>query len=64
MADHQKLESDHRIMQTADSVMEVDHRQALANAKQAGIESKPAFQALEKRHDALHPAASGRDKAP
>lgn len=53
VADHQKMEADHRIMQTADSVMEQDHRQALANAKQASIENTPAFQALEKRHDAL-----------
>ena len=42
VADHQKMESDHRIMQTADSVMEVDHRQALANAKAAGILNTPA----------------------
>lgn len=53
VADHQKMEADHRIMQSADSVMEADHQQAVAAGKAAGIASTPAFQDLEKRHDAL-----------
>jgi hypothetical protein len=51
VADHQKMEEDHRTMATADSVMEADHQQEVAAAKAAGKTTTPAFAALEKRHN-------------
>ena len=53
MAGHQQMVADYRAMESADSLVEADHRQAIAAAKAAGIYNTADFQALKSRHDAL-----------
>ncbi|HEX8330635.1 MAG TPA: hypothetical protein VF629_24105 [Hymenobacter sp.] len=53
VAGHEQMENDHRRMEAADSVMEAEHRAALATAQAKGLGQAPAFQVLESRHRAF-----------